>query len=144
MAVVLLLTALLVSLAVLIHFEVLHALSTLMRTRIVHPRVGLLVGVLGALLAHVVEIWIFTFGYWSLLGDSTYGSIEGDQTLSLGDCWYFSAVTFSTLGFGDLYPAGSIRFLTGMEALTGLVLITWTASFLYLYMQNIWGKPKTQ
>ncbi|MEC4681791.1 MAG: two pore domain potassium channel family protein, partial [Nitrospirota bacterium] len=30
-----------------------------------------------------------------------------------------------------------IRFLTGIEALSGLVLITWTASFLYLQMQKL-------
>jgi hypothetical protein len=31
-----------------------------------------------------------------------------------------------------------MRHLTGVEALTGMVLITWTASFLYLEMQRNW------
>jgi hypothetical protein len=28
--------------------------------------------------------------------------------------------------------------LTGIEALTGLVLITWTASYLFIEMQKYW------
>ena len=51
----------------------------------------------------------------------------------------FSFTTFTTLGFGDIVPHGDLRFLTGIESLTGLVLITWTASFLYLEMQRYWN-----
>ena len=58
--------------------------------------------------------------------------------VSLLDCVYFSFTTFTTLGFGDIEPIGDLRYLTGLEALTGLVLITWTASFLYLEMQRYW------
>ncbi len=34
--------------------------------------------------------------------------------------------------------AGDIRLLAGVEALTGLVLIAWTASFAFLQMQRFW------
>ena len=51
---------------------------------------------------------------------------------------YWSAVTFVTVGFGDIVPTGPLRLLAGMEALTGFVLITWTASFLYLEMNRLW------
>jgi len=51
---------------------------------------------------------------------------------------YFSAVTYSTVGFGDVIPTGPLRFLVGTEALTGFVLITWSASFTYLEMQRYW------
>jgi hypothetical protein len=34
-------------------------------------------------------------------------------------------------------PSGHLRYLAGIEAHTGLVLITWTASFLYIEMQRI-------
>jgi hypothetical protein len=37
-------------------------------------------------------------------------------------------VTFSTVGFGEMWPVGAVRFLCGLEALTGFVLITWSAS----------------
>ena len=46
--------------------------------------------------------------------------------------------TALTVGFGDIVPTGPLRLLAGMEALTGFVLITWTASFLYLEMNRLW------
>jgi hypothetical protein len=55
------------------------------------------------------------------------------------DAIYFSASVFTTLGFGDLSPVGPIRFVAGTEALTGLVLIGWSASFTYLEMQRYWS-----
>ena len=57
---------------------------------------------------------------------------------SIMDSVYFSFTVFSTVGFGDIEPTGNLRFLTGIESLTGLVLITWSASFLYFEMQRHW------
>ena len=67
-------------------------------------------------------------------------TLEGNFDGSLWDCAYFSFTTFTTLGFGDIQPMGDLRFLTGLESLTGLVLITWTASFLYLEMTRYWNE----
>jgi hypothetical protein len=64
--------------------------------------------------------------------------LQGNLSHSLIDLTYFSFVTYSSLGFGDVVPVGDIRFLTGMEALTGLVLIAWTASFMYVQMMKLW------
>jgi len=55
------------------------------------------------------------------------------------ECYYYSAVTFTSLGFGDLTPTGHLRLLAAVEVLTGVVLIAWTASFLFLVMQRSWG-----
>jgi len=67
-----------------------------------------------------------------------WGHLEGNFTGSLMDCVYFSFTTFTTLGFGDITPLGDLRYLVGIESLTGLVLITWTASFLFFEMQRFW------
>ena len=56
------------------------------------------------------------------------------------DCAYFSFTIYTTLGFGDIVPHGNMRYLTGLESLTGLVLITWSASFLYYEMQRHWDR----
>ncbi|MEO5607197.1 MAG: ion channel, partial [Polaromonas sp.] len=50
----------------------------------------------------------------------------------------FSAETYSSLGFGDLIPTGPIRMLAGIEALNGLLLIGWSASFVYIAMERFW------
>jgi hypothetical protein len=55
------------------------------------------------------------------------------------DCVYLSFVTYSTLGFGDIVPEGWVRFMVGTEAVTGLVQIAWTASYLYFQMGRNWG-----
>ena len=93
---------------------------------------------LGALTAHILEIIIFAAGYFLLIRYGAAGTFLGNFSQDFGDCIYYSFVTYTTLGFGDLTPTGPLRFLTGMEALTGLVLITWTASFLFIQMQQYW------
>jgi len=87
---------------------------------------------------HVVEIWIFGMTIWALLLWPATGSLHGPQSAQLLECIYLSAVTFSTVGFGDIAPVGAIRFISGTEALTGFVLITWSASFTYLEMERFW------
>ena len=134
----------LVAMAVMIHYEMLYRLSRFMPKLVIKHRYRLVVGIFGALLAHIAEIWMFAFGYYVLIQYSSLGSLNtvlGETTqnvLNLMDCVYYSFVTYTTLGFGDVIPTGTLRFLTGLESLTGLVLITWTASFMYFEMQKYW------
>ena len=58
------------------------------------------------------------------------------------DVFYFSITTYTTLGIGDLFPHGAIRIVSGMEALNGLVMVGWTASFTYLKMERYWQVPE--
>ncbi|MCC6208303.1 MAG: two pore domain potassium channel family protein [Gammaproteobacteria bacterium] len=70
--------------------------------------------------------------------EQQYGAaIVGSQPPGLAECTYFSFSNHSSLGYGDLVLSGPFRFMAGMEALTGLVLIGWTASFMYLHMRRI-------
>ncbi len=105
-------------------------------------RFRLIVGIFGALLAHITEIWMFAFGYYFLIRFTSMGTLiafdTGEAIHSVLDCIYYSFITYTTLGFGDIIPTGTLRFLTGLESLTGLVLITWTASFMYFEMQKYW------
>lgn len=128
----------LVAVAVLIHFEALNQLSVLIPKISIRHRLRVLIGVFGALFAHVIEIWIFAFGYYFMIHQDGFGTLEGSFDKSLMDCSYFSFVSYTTLGFGDIVAKGDIRFLAGLEALTGLVLITWTASFMFIEMQKLW------
>lgn len=133
-----LLNSLLVAAAVLIHFEALNMLTRLIPHLLIKPRLRILFGVFGALIAHVIEIWVFAFGYYFMIHQGGFGTLEGHFDQSLMDCSYFSFVSYTSLGFGDIIAKGDIRFLAGLEALTGLVLITWTASFMFFEMQKFW------
>jgi|TARA_B110000263_G_scaffold166678_1_gene145111 hypothetical protein len=64
--------------------------------------------------------------------------LPGDFDGSLIDCVYFFFTNYTALGYGDIEPLGNIRFLAGLEALTGLSLITWSASFMFIEMKKIW------
>jgi hypothetical protein len=128
---------------VLIHYESLNRLSRLMPLLKVHHRFKIVFGVLGALAAHAAEIWIFALAYYAMISTEGWGELTGESTSRFMDCAYFSFTVYSTLGFGDIIPSGDLRYLTGIEALTGLVLITWSASFLYLEMQKYWDDGET-
>jgi hypothetical protein len=130
------LSIVIVALCITVHYEVMNLMA-----RVVHRperhRWVLMVMMHGLLLAHVVEIWIFGFGYvvaqeWLELGSIT-GTTEG-----LFDYVYYSAMVYTTVGFGDQIPGGAIRMLTSTEALAGFALITWSASFTFLQMQRLW------
>jgi hypothetical protein len=103
-----------------------------------HKRAKVLYAILSIIALHIVEIWVFAVAIWALLLWPATGSLHGPESADFLECVYLSAVTFSTVGFGDIAPVGAIRFLAGTEALTGFVLITWSASFTYLEMERFW------
>ncbi len=140
MLITLVMTTVLVVMAVLVHYEALLRLMALMRLLRIRPRTRIAVGVLGALAAHVIEIFIFALGYYLLIHVQRVGELTGSLTEPWRDCVYFSFSVYSSLGFGDIIATGPLRFLTGMEVLTGLVLIAWTASFMYVEMQRLWAR----
>ena len=129
---------LIVTLTVMIHYEILYHLSTFIPRLKIRHRLRIVLGVFGGLAAHAIEIWIFALAYYVMSHAEGWGHFEGNFSGTLMDCGYFSFTTFTTLGFGDIVPVGNLRYLIGIESLTGLVLITWTASFLYFEMQRYW------
>ncbi|MEO8065056.1 MAG: potassium channel family protein [Pseudomonadota bacterium] len=138
-------TAATVALAVLCHYEGLRWMSIRLPQLHSVRRRKVLLGVYGVVLLHVAEIWLFGAAIWLLLQVPDTGHISGAVAAPFLDAIYLSAETFSTVGFGDLAPAGPIRFICGTEALTGFILITWSASFLFLEMQQFWragAKPQ--
>ena len=138
MVTIFLVVSAIVAVAVVVHYEILFQLTVLMPKLKMRHRFRIVLGVLGALVAHVIEIWLFALAYYAMHHSDDWGYLEGAFSGSLRDCVYFSFTTFTTLGFGDIAPIGDIRYLTGTESLTGLVLITWTASFLYVEMRKFW------
>jgi len=132
--------SLIICVTVIIHYEVLYQLALQLPKLTTRPRFRVLSGVFIILLAHIIEVWLFALGYYLMINVDGLGSLVGNFDQSFLDCTYYSFTTYSTLGFGDIEPSGHIRFLTGLESLTGLVMITWSASFLFLEMQKYWPK----
>jgi len=59
---------------------------------------------------------------------------------SLEKAVYFSLVTFTTLGYGDLTIQTDFRILSGIEAINGMLLIGWSTALMYAAMQEIWKR----
>jgi hypothetical protein len=98
----------------------------------------MLFAILGVLALHMAQIWIFGAAWWALLHFPDAGSISGAAHLQWHGALFLSALAFTSLGFDAWVPVGAIRILAGVEALTGLVLVAWSASFAFLQMQRHW------
>jgi len=140
MLLIFIINTLVMATAVIIHFEMLSQLTRLMPRLTIRYRFRIAIGIFGALMAHIIEVWLFTLAYYILIQSEGFGTLTGGQETDLLTCAYFSFITYTTLGYGDIVPIGHLRYLAGLESLTGLVLITWTASFMFFEMQKYWGE----
>ena len=94
--------------------------------------------VLGALCTYVLLGLLFAFAYLALdlVRDAPFFAQPGPHEAS--EYLYFSFVTLTTLGFGDLSPAvGLPQALTALEALVGSVfLVTLVARLVTLWVRQ--------
>ena len=127
-----------VVLCVLVHYEGLRLLTDKLPTPRHYHRRRVVLLILSLLFLHVIEIWIFGAAYFILIQLGGFGDLQGITTNVLYDCVYFSASAFTTIGFGDIIPTGSLRTLTGAEGITGLTMITWSASYTFVEMLKKW------
>ena len=79
---------------------------------------------------HAIEIMLWAASYIVLLPDGDLVSFE--------EAVYFSFVTFTTLGYGDITLSEGWRLLSGIEALNGILLIGWTTAMLFAVVQRMW------
>lgn len=80
-------------------------------------------------LAHMIEI-----GMWGLF----YLAQDVMPTLSLS--LYFSAVTYATIGYGDVVPPPEWRLVASMEGLTGILMCAWSGGFFFAVAARLQGR----
>ena len=85
------------------------------------------VTVLGVFLAHVLEIWM-----WAVVFLLT-GEVHNLET-----ALYFSTVTFTTVGYGDLTLSEKWRLLGSVESANGMLLFGWSTAFIFEVMRYVW------
>jgi voltage-gated potassium channel len=84
---------------------------------------------------HVCEVVL-----WAV----AYSILPGLESLrAFPDAVYFSCTTFTTLGYGDITIVGKWRFLSGVEAMNGILLFGWSTAMLFALIQHLWhaGHP---
>ena len=75
--------------------------------------------VFGLFLVLTVEVWLWAACYWVL-----------DALPNFAEALYFSTVSFSTVGFGDVIPKHQWRLLGALEAVNGFLMIGWSTAYL--------------
>ncbi len=101
-----------------------------------HPRLQILLTVFSAFVGHTIAVWAFALTFYILDHGFGFGSLKGDTVHHILDYAYFSVVSYSSLGLGDVAPTGGLRLLVGVEAIMGLILIGWTVTFTYLVTEK--------
>lgn len=138
MLIAVLLSVSLVVMTFVIHYVSLRWMSSGMAHIPMRPNIRIFVIVLMALVTHLVEVGVYAFAYMLGEGVLGLGGFSGRAVTSALDYLYFSIVSYTSLGIGDIAPLGHLRFIAGVETLNGLLLIAWSGSFTYMAMSRLW------
>ena len=83
--------------------------------------------VLGIFIAHVMEIWMWAIVFlWT-------GEVHNFES-----ALYFSTVTFTTVGYGDITLSEQWRLLGSVESANGVLLFGWSTAFIFEIMRYVW------
>ena len=95
---------------------------------------GLFIGLAAwIILLHLLEIavWAEFFQWKNTMPDAA-------------SALYFSAVTYTTTGYGDLVLPPEWRLLSGVEALTGILMCGWSTGFFFAVVARMFDSLVTQ
>ena len=84
------------------------------------------------LLLHFIQSGIWALTFYLLPGITEFETLE--------KAIYFSLVTFTTLGYGEITISSTNRILAGFEAINGILLIGWSTAFMFSVVQYIWKR----
>lgn len=80
-----------------------------------------------AVFAHLLEIsvWAHFYDWRGIMPD-------------LETAYYFSAVTYATIGYGDVVPPAHWRLPAAMEGLTGILMCAWSGGFFFAVVSRMY------
>ena len=120
------------------HYEALRGLNLGVERLIAASRARLVVVVLSLFGVHVAEVVVYAAAFYLLTRHAGMGGLGASGPPSFSVAMYFSLETYSSLGYGDVVPSGALRMMAGAEALNGLLLIGWSASYAHIAMERFW------
>lgn len=127
-----------------IFYECLCIISSKLSKASTRPRVFTVIIITGIFIAHILAITLYALAYWFLVSYAGVTALAGNIQDYFLVYIYFSATTYTSLGVGDIYPVGGLRILTSIEALNGLILITWSAAFTFFGVQRMWDSHEIE
>ena len=82
------------------------------------------------LMLHIFEAFLWAILYLQLPAQAGLKNFH--------DAFYFSMITFTTLGYGDITLAQEWQLLTGVEGMVGIVVFGLTTAMLFAVIQKSW------
>lgn len=86
------------------------------------------------LVLHLVEVLMWAVAYYTIPGIETPTTVE--------ECIYFSMVTFTSLGYGDIVIHSSWRLFSAIQAMAGMLVFGWSSALLFAAMNFVAGFAK--
>jgi ion channel len=125
---------------VLIAFVVANLLRFVLRAPSVNVEV-----LCASISAYLMLGLLWTLAYWLVdqltPGAFAFNTNEGRQSIRGFNAFYFSFVTLSTVGYGDITPVSKVaRMLAAMEAMTGLLYV----AVLIARLVALYSTPKSE
>ena len=91
-------------------------------------RIGLLLRLfMLVVLLHLVQVVLWALVFWG-----------ARQVPTLETAVYFSIITYTTVGFGDIVLGPPWRLLAGIEGLTGIILVGWSTAFVFAVVNHMY------
>jgi voltage-gated potassium channel Kch len=98
-------------------------------------------------LGRAVLVWLLTL--WMMLAVTLQALLwslvylyepELAALPDLQTAFYFSMVTFTTLGYGDVVLSGEWRTLAAIQAANGVIIFGWTTALIFYFIQHIYRR----
>ncbi len=83
--------------------------------------------VLAIFFVHVVEVWVWGGVYYYM-----------DEVPDFETALYFSTVSFTTVGYGDVTLSEQWRLLGSFEAANGMMLFGWSTAFIFEVIRRVY------
>jgi voltage-gated potassium channel Kch len=91
------------------------------------PTLITVIWVLFLLVAVVIDVFIWATLYYSV------GAVQNFE-----DSIYFSTVTFTTVGYGDIVLGRDFRLLATFEAVNGWIIFGWATALVMIVIQRLY------
>lgn len=89
------------------------------------------------LLLHLMQVGVWALLYWWQIG------------WDFNTAFYFSAVTYATIGFGDVVPPPDWRLIAVTQGLTGVLMLGWSSALVFAEVMRLlqttnWTAPRSR
>lgn len=92
-------------------------------------------------ISFIMFLLLYSDGY----SNYEFNTIDGVRNITTGEAFYFSIITVTTLGYGDISPRGDIRYIAASQALLGYLYLGTFIGILLdygTYFRNLTTKTK--